>query len=82
MTFYLKMIFYYSYNIHGQMYIFCIYILFYGNYRDGGLMDQVLERQADMIRYLKQHNEQLSKKILVLSEENKSLRQRTQTEAT
>lgn len=44
-------------------------------FRDGGLLDQVLERQADMIRYLKQHNEQLSKKILVLSEENQSLKQ-------
>jgi hypothetical protein len=41
-------------------------------------MDQVLERQADMIRYLKQHNEQLSKKIIVLSEENQSLKQRRQ----
>ncbi|XP_060560532.1 transmembrane protein 192-like isoform X2 [Ruditapes philippinarum] len=47
-------------------------------FRDGGLMDQVLERQADMIRYLKQHNEQLSKKIIVLSEENQSLKQRRQ----
>ncbi|XP_045210329.2 transmembrane protein 192-like [Mercenaria mercenaria] len=47
-------------------------------FRDGGLLDQVLERQADMIRYLKQHNEQLSKKILVLSEENQTLKQRRQ----
>lgn len=46
--------------------------------RDGGLLDQVLERQADMIRYLKQHNEHLSKKILVLSEENQTLKEKKQ----
>ena len=39
-------------------------------------MDQVLEKQADMIRYLKQHNEQLSKKVIAISEENEMLRQR------
>ncbi|KAL4229277.1 hypothetical protein ACF0H5_012317 [Mactra antiquata] len=44
-------------------------------FRDGGLMDQVLERQADMIRYLKQHNEHLSRKILALSEENHAFKQ-------
>lgn len=45
-------------------------------YRDGGVLDQVLEKQADMIRYLKQHNEHLSRKIIALSEENEGLRQR------
>lgn len=45
-------------------------------FRDGSLMDQVLERQADMIRYLKQHNEHLSRKVLMLSEENQTLRQK------
>lgn len=43
-------------------------------FRDGGLLDQVLEKQADMIRYLRQHNEHLSRKIIALSEENDALR--------
>ncbi|XP_052805755.1 transmembrane protein 192-like [Mya arenaria] len=45
-------------------------------FRDAGLLDQVLEKQADMIRYLRQHNEQLSRRILTLSEENESLQLR------
>ena len=44
-------------------------------YRDENFTDQILERQADMIRYLKQHNMQLGKKILDLTEEMKTLRQ-------
>ncbi|XP_052255130.1 transmembrane protein 192-like isoform X2 [Dreissena polymorpha] len=47
-------------------------------FRDGGLVDQVLEKQADMIRYLKKHNEQLSRKICSLSDDNKNLRNRNQ----
>lgn len=44
-------------------------------FKDENFTDQILERQADMIRYLKQHNMQLGKKILDLTEENKTLKQ-------
>lgn len=44
-------------------------------FKDDSFTDQILERQADVIRYLKQHNMQLGKRILYLTEENKSLRQ-------
>lgn len=44
-------------------------------FKDENFTDQILERQADMIRYLKQHNMQLGKKILDLTEEMKTLRQ-------
>ncbi|XP_048748250.1 transmembrane protein 192-like [Ostrea edulis] len=43
-------------------------------YKDDSYSDQVLERQADMIRYLKQHNAQLGKRLLVLTEENNMLK--------
>lgn len=42
--------------------------------RDDSYSDQVLERQADMIRYLKQHNVQLGKRLLALTEENSMLK--------
>lgn len=44
-------------------------------FKDENFTDQILERQADMIRYLKQHNMQLGKKILDLTEEMKTIRQ-------
>ncbi|KAK3086055.1 hypothetical protein FSP39_012767 [Pinctada imbricata] len=43
-------------------------------FRDESYSDQVLEKQADMIRYLKQHNAQLSKRILMLTAENNALK--------
>ncbi|KAJ8316318.1 hypothetical protein KUTeg_006332, partial [Tegillarca granosa] len=42
--------------------------------RDDQYTDQVLEKQADMIRYLKHHNVQLGKRILALSAENNALK--------
>ncbi|XP_067676117.1 transmembrane protein 192-like [Haliotis asinina] len=42
-------------------------------FRDENYVDQVLEKQADMIRYLKQHNSQLGKRILALTAQNNSL---------
>lgn len=44
-------------------------------FKDENFTDQILERQADMIRYLKQHNMQLGKKILDLTEEIKTHKQ-------
>ncbi|KAK3612080.1 hypothetical protein CHS0354_031150 [Potamilus streckersoni] len=41
-------------------------------FRDESYLDQILERQADVIRYLKQHNAQLGKRILTLTAENKT----------
>ncbi|XP_050415156.2 transmembrane protein 192 [Patella vulgata] len=38
-------------------------------FKDENFVDQVLEKQADMIRYLKQHNTQLGKRILTLTSE-------------
>ena len=35
-------------------------------YRDGEDLDELLERQADMIRYLQQHNANLGRRILEL----------------
>nr|XP_022340802.1 transmembrane protein 192-like [Crassostrea virginica] len=43
-------------------------------FKDDSYSEQVLERQADMIRYLKQHNEQLGKRLLALTEENSMLK--------
>ncbi|XP_062595603.1 transmembrane protein 192-like isoform X2 [Saccostrea cucullata] len=43
-------------------------------FKDDSYSDQVLERQADMIRYLKQHNSQLAKRLLALTEENNTLK--------
>ncbi|KAF5902242.1 transmembrane protein [Clarias magur] len=34
---------------------------------DGSSLEEVVEKQADMIEYLKQHNTLLSKKILTLT---------------
>ena len=34
--------------------------------RDGEDLDELLERQADMIRYLQQHNTNLGRRILEL----------------
>ena len=34
--------------------------------RDGEDLDELLERQADMIRYLQQHNANLGRRILEL----------------
>ncbi|KAM9449646.1 transmembrane protein 192 [Clarias gariepinus] len=36
-------------------------------FRDGSSLEEVVEKQADMIEYLKQHNTLLSKKILTLT---------------
>ena len=47
------------------------FILFF---RDENYSDQVLEKQADMIRYLKQHNSQLGKRILAITAENNALK--------
>lgn len=49
-------------------------IHYYSLCRDDSYSDQVLERQADMIRYLKQHNVQLGKRLLALTEENSMLK--------
>lgn len=49
-------------------------IHYYSLWRDDSYSDQVLERQADMIRYLKQHNVQLGKRLLALTEENSMLK--------
>ena len=35
-------------------------------FRDETFLDEVLEKQADMIKYLKQHNVHLGKKIIHL----------------
>lgn len=43
-------------------------------FKDDSYSEQVLERQADMIRYLKQHNVQLGKRLLALTEENSMLK--------
>ena len=43
-------------------------------FRDENFTDQILERQADVIRYLKQHNIQLGMKIIALTDENKALK--------
>ncbi|KAL3886677.1 hypothetical protein ACJMK2_026657 [Sinanodonta woodiana] len=43
-------------------------------FRDESYLDQIMERQADVIRYLKQHNAQLGKRILTLTAENKILK--------
>lgn len=43
-------------------------------FRDENYSDQVLEKQADMIRYLKQHNSQLGRRILALTAENNALK--------
>lgn len=43
------------------LYIYVIYL-----YRDGEDLDELLERQADMIRYLQQHNANLGRRILEL----------------
>lgn len=36
-------------------------------YSDNGPVDEILEKQADMIRYLQQHNENLSRRLLSFS---------------
>ncbi|XP_028833897.1 transmembrane protein 192 [Denticeps clupeoides] len=36
-------------------------------FRDGSSLEEVVEKQADLIEYLKQHNTQLSKRILFLT---------------
>ncbi|XP_076874747.1 transmembrane protein 192 isoform X2 [Brachyhypopomus gauderio] len=36
-------------------------------FRDGSSLEEVVEKQADLIEYLKQHNTQLSKRLLILS---------------
>ncbi|KAK1792556.1 hypothetical protein P4O66_012503 [Electrophorus voltai] len=36
-------------------------------FRDGSSLEEVVEKQADLIEYLKQHNTQLSKRLLALS---------------
>lgn len=38
-------------------------------FRDETFMDDVMEKQADLIRYLKEHNAHLGKKILKLTAE-------------
>ncbi|XP_012945203.1 transmembrane protein 192-like [Aplysia californica] len=38
-------------------------------YRNGNEIDQVMEKQADMIRYLRQHSENLARRNLSLTEE-------------
>lgn len=43
-------------------------------FRDEDYVEEILEKQADMIRYLKQHNVYLSRKILKLTEQLNSLR--------
>ena len=43
-------------------------------FRDENYSDQVLEKQADMIRYLKQHNSQLGKRILAITAENNAMK--------
>lgn len=42
-------------------------------FRDEDYMEEVLEKQADMIRYLKQHSNNLSRKIMKLSSQLESL---------
>ncbi|CAG5122509.1 unnamed protein product [Candidula unifasciata] len=48
-------------------------------YRNEGHDDQVLEKQADMIRYLKQHTEVLAKRNLALTEEIYRLKSQRQS---
>ncbi|GAA6106204.1 transmembrane protein 192 [Tachysurus ichikawai] len=36
-------------------------------FRDGSCLEEVVEKQADLIEYLKQHNTMLSKRILTLA---------------
>lgn len=43
-------------------------------FRDEDYVEEILEKQADMIRYLKQHNVYLNRKILKLTEQLNSLR--------
>ncbi|ESO93759.1 hypothetical protein LOTGIDRAFT_104833, partial [Lottia gigantea] len=47
-------------------------------FKDENYVDQVLEKQADMIRYLKQHNTQLSKRLVTLTSEINVLKNQTQ----
>ncbi|XP_041373718.1 transmembrane protein 192-like [Gigantopelta aegis] len=44
-------------------------------FRDENYIEEILEKQADMIRYLKQHNAQLGKRILTLTAENAILKE-------
>ena len=40
-------------------------------FRDETVMEDILEKQADQIRYLKEHNSHLGKKVLKLTAELK-----------
>lgn len=41
-------------------------VVAYLSFRDGEDLDELLERQADMIRYLQQHNASLGRRIMEL----------------
>lgn len=45
-------------------------------FKDDNRLDEVLEKQADMIRYLRHHYELLNRKALALSQENQELKRR------
>ncbi|GIY32740.1 transmembrane protein 192 [Caerostris darwini] len=47
-------------------------------FRDEDYMEEILEKQADMIRYLKQHSSNLSRKILKLSAQLESMQSTSQ----
>lgn len=43
------------------------YVLFFMCHREGSRLEEVVEKQADLIEYLKQHNTLLSKRLLNLT---------------
>ena len=64
--------FYFIFAVTFNLYFINLHPLFI--FRDENFTDQILERQADVIRYLKQHNIQLGMKIIALTDENKALK--------
>lgn len=63
----------FSINLHVEVHVKYKYRLvwqgvkkYYFICRDGEDLDELLERQADMIRYLQQHNANLGRRILEL----------------
>ncbi len=46
-------------------------------FRDQDCLDEVLEKQAEMIRYLQQHNSNLGKRIVEMTQQNIQREQRS-----
>lgn len=45
--------------------------MYFFTFRDGEYLDDVLEKQADMIRYLQQHNANLGRRLMNLMQQQK-----------